>query len=197
MKSHGRRTEAVIGAGKSGFVVAVRAADGKRLWKLPVGRHNRYQAGPFPTKPVTYCPGSLGGVLTPMAEGARSALRPLDRPLLQGLRHGTRGRREKSGGLAAVVAATGHVRWEHRLPTLDSGAGDVVFTSTYDGMIYALSTKTGATLWRTKAPGGNSFPAVTKTMLIVGVGARTSAKAPPPGEIVAYSLRRPGQAPVR
>lgn len=198
MKSHGRRTEAVIGAGKSGFVVAVRAADGKRLWKLPVGRHNRYQAGPFPTKPVTYCPGSLGGVLTPIAEARGALYVPWIDLCFKGSATGLVGGGKKSGGLAAVVAATGHVRWEHRLPTLDSGAGDVVFTSTYDGMIYALSTKTGATLWRTKAPGGiASFPAVTKTMLIVGVGARTSAKAPPPGKIVAYSLRRPGQAPVR
>jgi hypothetical protein len=43
-------------------------------------------------------------------------------------------------------------------------------------------------LWKTKAPTGiNSFPAVTKTMLIVGAGARTAAKHPH-DELVAYSL---------
>jgi hypothetical protein len=72
-KIHGARTEVVIGAGKSGEVVAFRAGDGKRLWTLEIGKHNRYQSGPLPKKPVVYCPGSLGGVLTPMAE-ARNVL---------------------------------------------------------------------------------------------------------------------------
>src|SRR5262249_16368786 len=45
---HGRPTEAVIGAGKSGEVIAFRAADGKPLWTLPIGKHNRYQSGPLP-----------------------------------------------------------------------------------------------------------------------------------------------------
>jgi outer membrane protein assembly factor BamB len=67
----------------------------------------------------------------------------------------------------------------------------VVFTSTYDGTVYALSTRTGATLWQTKAPAGiNAFPAVTRTMLIVGAGARTSAAKAPHGRIIAYSLPR-------
>jgi alcohol dehydrogenase (cytochrome c) len=96
-------------------------------------------------------------------------------------------------GLAAVDNATGAVRWKDTLEGVDSGAAtvadDVVFTSTTDGTIYALSTETGSTLWQTKAPSGiNSFPAVTRTMLILGTGARTSAKAPQHGEIVAYSL---------
>ena len=64
----GTKTEIVIGAGKSGKVVAFRADNGKRLWVLNIGEHNKYQYGPLPPKPVVYCPGSLGGVLTPMAQ---------------------------------------------------------------------------------------------------------------------------------
>jgi alcohol dehydrogenase (cytochrome c) len=194
VKVHGRPTEAVIGAGKSGFVVAFRAVDGKRLWKLAIGRHNRYQAGPLPAKPVLYCPGSLGGVLTPMAEARRVLFVPWIDLCFRGSSTGlASGGTKPAGGLAAVDAATGAVRWQHRFTTLDSGAAtvadNVVFTSTYDGTIDALSTKTGATLWRTKAPAGiNSFPAVTRTMLIVGAGARTSAKKTPHGLVIAYSL---------
>ena len=193
VKSHGRRTEAVIGAGKSGFVIAFRASNGKRLWTLPIGKHNRYQSGPLPAKPVLYCPGSLGGVLTPMAD-ARSVLYvPWIDLCFKGSATGLVGGGKAGGGLAAVDNATGAVRWKHRLEGIDSGAAtvadNVVFTSTTDGTIYAFSSKTGALLWRTKAPSGiNSFPAVTRTMLIVGTGARTSAKSPPRGEIVAYSL---------
>jgi outer membrane protein assembly factor BamB len=83
------------------------------------------------------------------------------------------GNAKPAGGLAATVA------------------NDVVFTSTFDGTIYAFSAKTGATLWKTKASAGiNSFPAVTQTMLIVGAGARTSTTTAPKGEIVAYALPR-------
>jgi alcohol dehydrogenase (cytochrome c) len=97
------------------------------------------------------------------------------------------------GGLAAVDAATGHVRWRHTFKTMDDGAAtvanDVVFTSTYNGTIDALSTKTGKTLWHVKAPAGiNSFPALTRTMLIVGAGALTSTGKKSKGALVAYSL---------
>ena len=196
VKVRGRRTEAVIGAGKSGFVIAFRASDGRRLWTLPIGRHNRYQSGPLPAKPVLYCPGSLGGVLTPMAESRGVLFVPWLDLCFKGSATGLTGGGKPSSGLAAVAAATGAVRWKHVFrAAIDSGAAtvanDVVFTSTLDGTIDALSTRTGAVLWRTKTPAGvNSFPAVTRTMLIVGTGARTSAKVPSHGEVVAYSLPR-------
>lgn len=81
--------------------------------------------------------------------------------------------------------------WKHRFGSLDAGAAtvanDLVFTSTYDGEAYALSAKRGKVLWSAKAPAGiNSFPAVTKTMLIVGAGAPTKGHAH--DAIVAYSL---------
>jgi outer membrane protein assembly factor BamB len=196
VKIHGIRTEAVIGAGKSGFVVAFRAANGKRLWTLSIGKHNRYQSGPLPAKPVVYCPGSLGGVLTPMAEARGVLYVPWIDLCFKGSATGLVGGDSKpASGLAAVDTATGSTLWKHIFKGIDAGAAtvanNVVFTSTYDGIIYALSTKTGATLWHTKAPTGiNAFPAVTKTMLIVGAGARTSASQPPHGQIIAYSLPR-------
>jgi alcohol dehydrogenase (cytochrome c) len=190
---HGRKTEIVIGAGKSGKVVAFRAADGRRLWTLNIGHHNRYQYGPLPAKPVQYCPGSLGGVLTPMAESAGRLFVPWIDVCFDASATGlTGGQKNRRGGLAAIAPGTGAVLWKHRLPDLDAGAAtiarNVVFTSTLTGAIYALSTRTGSVLWSTKAPGGiDSFPAVTKRMLIVGAGARTSRKNPH-GELVAYGL---------
>jgi len=196
VKVHDVPTEAVIGAGKSGFVVAFRADDGKRLWTLAIGKHNRFQSGPLPAAPVVYCPGGLGGVLTPMAEARGVLYVPWIDLCFKGSATGlVRGGPVPpvAGGLAAVDTATGAVLWRHTFTTMDAGAatvaGDVVFTSTYDGTVYALSTKTGATLWKTKAPAGiDSFPALTRTMLIVGAGAPTSAGTAPTGEIVAYSL---------
>jgi outer membrane protein assembly factor BamB len=95
------------------------------------------------------------------------------------------------GGLTAVNTSTGAIEWKHTYPTLAVGAAtianDVVFTETYTGTIYAYNAKTGAVLWTAKAPNGiNAFPAVTKTMFIVGAGAPSAKK--PLNEIVAYSL---------
>ena len=80
-----------------------------------------------------------------------------------------------TGGLTAIDAATGKVKWNRRLPHADFGAAtvanDVVFTSDFTGKIYAYSTDIGKLLWTTQAPAGvNGFPAVTDHMLLVGAG---------------------------
>ena len=194
-KIRGARTEVVIGAGKSGKVIAFRARDGKRLWTLELGKHNRYQSGPLPRKAVVFCPGGLGGVLTPMAETHNVLYVPWIDLCFKGSATGLVNEGPVpplGGGLAAVDPADGRVIWRHRLGSLDSGAAtvakDVVFTSTIDGRVYALSAKHGSTLWSTKAPAGiNSFPAVTRKMLIVGAGAPTKAKHGR-DELIAYSL---------
>jgi alcohol dehydrogenase (cytochrome c) len=193
---HGTPTEAVIGAGKSGQVIAFRAADGRRLWTLTIGKHNKHANGPLPARPVVYCPGSLGGVLTPMAEARGILYVPWLDLCFKGSATGlVRGGPVPpvAGGIAAVNAATGAIVWKHTFPGLATGAAtvanDVVFTATYSGTLYALSVKTGATLWKTRESSGiDSFPAVTRTMLIAGAGAPTSSARAPKGEIVAYAL---------
>lgn len=189
----GASTEIVIGAGKSGKVVAFRADTGKRVWSLNVGRHQN-DLGPLPARQVLVCPGPLGGVETPMAEAGNSLFVPFvnlcAKESSTGL--GTLNFAGGTGGMTAVNPATGGVIWKHLFKSTDLGAAtvanDVVFTSTYDGHIYGLSVKDGSVLWSAKAPTGvNSFPAVTKTMLIVGAGA-PSGTAKPNAQIVAYSL---------
>ena len=189
----GTPTEIVIGAGKSGKVVAFRADNGKRLWTLNVGKHQN-DVGPLPAKQVLVCPGPLGGVETPMALSTTALFVPwVDMCAMSSSTSlGTLNFAGGKGGMAAVNPATGAVLWKHPFKTLDIGAAtvanDVVFTSTYDGTSYALSAKDGTVLWSAKAPTGiNSFPAVTKTMFIVGAGAPSGAKNPQ-NELIAYSL---------
>ena len=46
-----------------------------------------------------------------------------------------------------------------------------VFTSTFDGTVYAFAPKTGKTLWQTRMPAGiNACPALAGGMLLLGAG---------------------------
>ena len=56
----------VLGAGKAGRVIAWDRETRRRRWAAVVGMH-RNDVGPLPRRPVTVCPGLLGGVETPMA----------------------------------------------------------------------------------------------------------------------------------
>jgi PQQ-like domain len=53
-----------------------------------------------------------------------------------------------TGELLALNPETGSPRWVHRFPTADYGAAtvsnDVVFTSTFNGKVYALDSRSGA-----------------------------------------------------
>ncbi|GAB2897373.1 hypothetical protein GCM10027074_75880 [Streptomyces deserti] len=190
----GARTEIVIVAGKMGKVFAYRADDGTPLWTRSVGIHLNDE-GPLPDEPVTIYPGVLGGVETPMAAAEGLVFVPwVDLPAEMsatgGMTYpGTDGGR---GGLAALDTRTGEVRWKRDLPQMPLGAAtvanDVVFSSTYDGRIFAFNIRTGKTLWTGAASAGiNSFPAVSGDMLLVGAGVAGDDKDAKP-ELIAYSL---------
>jgi alcohol dehydrogenase (cytochrome c) len=67
-------------------------------------------------------------------------------------------------------------------------ANDVVFTSTFDGTIYAFATATGKQLWKTRARAGiNSFPAIAGRMLLVGAASPAFFEHPR-FELIAYAL---------
>jgi outer membrane protein assembly factor BamB len=195
----GEQTEVVLVAGKMGKAYAYRASDGKHLWTRSVGKHQN-DTGRLPSKLVDIFPGDLGGVETPMAFASDRLFVPwVDLPTrarATGLPGGLAGQSpdytKGRGGLTAFDAASGKVLWQHRLPSMDFGAAtvanDVVFTSTYAGVIYAFDTKTGKTLWTKKAPAGiNSFPAIDGDTLLVGAGTSGLAKNPK-FQLIAYSL---------
>jgi alcohol dehydrogenase (cytochrome c) len=196
----GVQTPIVLVAGKMGKAFAYRASNGKHLWTRSFGKH-QHDTGRLPSKLTNIFPGDLGGVETPMALAANRLFVPwVDLPTrarAAGLPGGlagaspdfTKGR----GGLTAVNPASGKVLWQNKLPSMDFGAAtvanDVVFTSTYAGVVYAFDTQTGKTLWTTQAPAGvNSFPAIDGDTLLVGAGTTGFAKKPQ-FELIAYSLQ--------
>jgi alcohol dehydrogenase (cytochrome c) len=185
----------VFGAGKAGRVIAWDRETRRRRWATAVGLH-RNDVGPLPRRRVTVCPGLLGGVETPMAYADGRLFVPVvdlcgwgraagRQPLTDVEPESGRGR------LAALDAATGKRLWERRLPSPSFGcatvAGDVVFTSTYDGIAYAFAARDGRLVWRRRLRAGiNACPAVVGNVVLFGAGVRNGRGAKP--ELVAFGL---------
>ena len=171
--------DVVIGGGKAGRVLAWDRETHERIWEAVVGVHHN-DTGPLPMRPVTVCPGVLGGVETPMAYAEGRVFVPVVDLCFRGSAVGyqrletvdvSRGR----GQLVALDAKTGRRLWRRRLPQPTFGcatvANDVVFTSTLDGHLYAFRTDDGRTLWETRMRAGvNACPAVAGDLLLVGAG---------------------------
>jgi outer membrane protein assembly factor BamB len=191
--------EMVVGAGKSGIVVAVDADSGKLLWKRPVGLHNGHDdigkeamEGKYPKLPVTILPGSLGGVIAPMSTDGKSVFVPVVNGSLT-----LNSQTEKSEGgpgngeLVALDLASGKVKWKQKLATPAFGSttvvNDLVFTTSYDGNVSAFDTSNGTVIWREKLPAGtNSGVSISGDTVIApaGVAAAEGQQA----QIVAYRL---------
>lgn len=189
----------VIGAGKSGIVVALEGGTGKLLWKRPVGIHNGHDdigkeamEGKTPKLPVTILPGSLGGVIAPMATDGKTVFVPVVNASLT-----LSGQEEKSEGgpgngeLVAIDLATGKVKWKAEMSSAAFGyvtaVNDLVFATTYDGTVSAFDAKTGSVVWREKLPAGtNSGVTVDGDMLIAPAGVAAAEGQKP--QIVAYKL---------
>ena len=190
--------DAVLGAGKGGRVIAWDRSTHRPLWETSVGIH-RNDAGPLPRRPVSVCPGLLGGVETPMAYAAGRLFVPVVDLCSRGSATGyqdittvdpTAGR----GELVALDAASGRRLWRRLLPQPVFGcatvAGGVVFTATFDGRVYAFDAADGATLWTARARAGiNSCPAAAGDLLLVGAGSPYPGLKRPVYELVAYGLR--------
>ncbi len=191
--------ELVIGAGKSGFVVALDRNSGKVVWKRSVGKHNGHDDigtkamnGQYPKTPVTIYPGSLGGVIAPMATDGKMLFVPVvNNPLV------INGQTEKeepgpaTGELVALDVATGAPRWQHKfsIPPYGSttAANDLVFATTSDGAVDAFDTKTGRIVWQVMLPAGtNSGVAISGDTVIAPAGLAAAANQKP--QIVAYRL---------
>lgn len=189
----------VIGAGKSGIVIALDRKTGKLLWKRPVGMHNGHDdigkeamEGKTPKYPVEIIPGSLGGVIAPMATDGSTVFVPVVNSSLT-----ISGPEEKSEGgpgngeVVALDLATGKVKWKEEVATPAFGyltaVNDLVFATTYDGTVSAFNAKNGTVVWREKLPAGtNSGVTVANDMLIAPAGVASAAGQQ--AQIVAYKL---------
>jgi len=187
----GTPTDIVIGAGKMGKVVAFHRQTGAQIWSTKVGKHENDEQLEFPAnQTTTVFPGIFGGVETPMAYADGVVYVPVVNlatdftpsslktpPFTDG-----------TGELLAIDVSTGNVLWDKQMSSLNVGGAtvvnDLVFTATYEGIIYAFDRKTGDQVWTFKAPGGiNAWPAVVGDTIVwpVGIGAIPSLIAFRPG----------------
>jgi outer membrane protein assembly factor BamB len=173
-----------IGAGKSGFVVAVDAKTGKPVWKTPVGKHNGHDQDPLyamrheysKIKSGTVYPGTLGGVIAPMAANQTTLFVPVvNHPLTVESGTALGEGAEASGELVALDIATGKVEWKDQVSVPMYGAptavNDMVFVASPDGTVNGLDAKSGGEVWSGSLPAGsNTGVAVSGDTLLVPAG---------------------------
>lgn len=176
---NGTQQDIVIGAGKLGKVVAFNRQTGDILWETNVGQHDNDDLTSIPDtgNATRVYPGFFGGVETPMAYANGVIYVPVvnlyadytpstatPQPFNQG-----------TGELVAIDVNTGKILWDNKLNSLCFGGAtvvnDLVFTSTFDGMMYAFKADTGAQVWSWQAPGPvNAWPSAAGDTLLVPVG---------------------------
>jgi outer membrane protein assembly factor BamB len=200
----------VVSAGKGGIVFAVNAETGKLLWETPVGKHNghdkdnlyamRHEWNKLPKPGAEYLvePGLFGGVESPLAsDGKMTYLAIVDWPTnLTTQSFDTLG--EATGEMVAVDNATGEIAWDHKFKTPAYGAATVsnnlVWTTTFDGKLWALNAETGEEVWKTQLPAGTNSPvAINEDTVITGAGYAQGKGQEP--LIVAYKLGATGKLP--
>jgi outer membrane protein assembly factor BamB len=199
----------VLSAGKGGQAIANDAATGRLLWRTPVGVHNghdsdnlyamnrQYDKLPDPASTYKLEPGILGGVESPYAYDGRTMYLAVNdlpatvRKQIAGLNDPTKG----TGEVVALDAATGAIRWQHRLDSSPYGAAavtnDLVFTTTFDGTVYALNTSTGDVAWQKRLPAGTNAPVAIDGDTIITAGSFPAGKSQR-AQIVAYRLGATG-----
>jgi glucose dehydrogenase len=194
---------AVIESGKLGYVIAVDRATGKLLWKRAVGKHNGHDQDPVHASKGQYSklklneeiyPGRLGGVIAPTSTDGKLVFVPVVNNSVtytgQDKDQATDGQ-TSTGELVAVDLNTGKIKWKVEFPTSAFGAttvtNDVVFATTFDGVVHAVNAKNGKTLWEQQLPAStNTGVAIHEGTVIAPAGLAAGQGQTP--SIITYTL---------
>jgi outer membrane protein assembly factor BamB len=204
----------VIDGGKAGILVAVDAQTGKPIWKREVGVHNGHQNdniaalnGDFSKlhAPVTIEPGDLGGIESQLASDGKTVFAAVNNlPSHYASDDGGLAAvsfappSSGTGDLVAVDEATGKVKWDRKLPSSPYGAATltngVVFTTTFDGTLYAFNADAGSELWKTTLSAGTNAPVAVFGDTVLTAGSLPSGQGQK-ALIIAYRLGATGTLP--
>jgi glucose dehydrogenase len=182
----GETHNVVIASGKMGKVYEIDRATGELLWAVPVGEHtpnDQWDQFPSVTNTSDFLkvqPSVIGGVETPMAYSDGIIYVPVEDLVspwnstttdFSGINFN-----EGKGELVALDVRSGNTVWaQYFNPGVNVGGAtvvnDLVFTATFNGVIYAFDKKTGEQLFEYQAPGGiNGQPAVAGNTIVFPVG---------------------------
>lgn len=191
--------ELAIGAGKSGIVVAIDVKTGKPVWKTPVGEHNGHDEdglkamrGQKLPSQMAVAPGTLGGVIAPMAANKTTVFVPVvNHPVEFSANGETNESSPLTGEMVALDIATGKEEWNQEYEAGAFGApvavNDMVFFATFDGTVHGLDASTGGEVWTEALPAGsNTAVTVDGDTLLVPAGLAVAEGQKP--TLVAYRL---------
>lgn len=194
--------ELVLGAGKSGIVLALDAKSGDVVWEKAVGKHNGHDDDGLLAMrgetsklklPMLVYPGSLGGVIAPMATDGKSIFVPVINGPLEVISQTERQEPGPlNGELVALDVKTGAIKWKHEFPSappygFTTVANDLVFATTSDGNVQAFETSNGRLAWQETLPAGtNAGVTVADDMVIAPAGLAASEGQTP--QLVAFRL---------
>jgi plastocyanin len=207
-------TPIVIDGGKAGILVAVNQETGKLVWKRPVGVHNgkdqvnlEAEKGDYSKLklPLTVEPGDLGGIESSLASNGKTAFAAVNNLAVKykgqtGLPEGELigGVGAGTGDLVAISEASGEVEWDDKLPSSPYGgvtlANNVLFTTTFNGTLYAFEASTGKELWKTTLPAATNAPVAVVGDTVITAGSFPQA-AGQKALITAYRLGATGKLP--
>lgn len=165
----------VVHTGKGGHVLGYDPATGEVRWEVEVGMHENDDLTTF-DGPTTVMPGVLGGVETPpaAADGV-GYFAVVNAPSTYETPEDTFNLAPQlathPSDLVALDLATGEEVWSVELPGDALGGatvvGDLVLTSTYQGLLLAHDRATGEEVWRHDAGGSvNGWPAVAGDTIV-------------------------------
>lgn len=194
---------AVVESGKVGYVVALDRATGKVLWKRAVGVHNGHDKDPIYAYKKQYSklklgeeiyPGRLGGVIAPTSTDGKRVYVPVVNNSVTWTtqdKDQAQDSQQSTGELVALDLDTGKIVWKVQFQTAAYGAttvtNDVVFATTFDGIVHAVNAKNGKMLWEQQLPAStNTGIAVHDNTIIAPAGLAAGQGQTP--AIVTYTL---------
>ena len=202
--------EIIVSAGKAGIAIANDAKTGKLLWKDKLGKRNghdndnllalHHEYSKLKKTPYTQLPGNIGGVETPYATDGTTAYFPVNllaAKIYSQTKFSIGNPATAPGLMVAIDQATGKIKWQHHFPHTPYGSAtvsnDLVWTTTFDGTLWALNKSTGAAVWHTKLPAGtNAGLAIDGNTVVLGAGFPEGAGQKP--TFIAYRIGAKGTA---